>query len=1165
MEILSEDKIRQTINNDGDSGAKEADEKPSPDINPPENEGNLALSEELYQMQKRLAEIDQQTQTNPEGLIRANLIESIFKKRDVSDFPLPPHLLPGAFPSYLGLPAYHEQQSLEVARARLTNLLMTSNSNLDPVQRYLQIESARLEVKHRQEKLVVLLTERAAGLQRPTIPGFGGPPPPPSGPPGLSSNDKFNVDDSHTEPIVLCLDWENFRLRDYDTSPDPPYGVIEVLNEEPILIDPYRGSRYVHERDLQLRFDNNDSELRDPAILGQMPLPERIRIRSKALYMIFKPVGEVTLLGKPHTIVMTRPFKFLSFYQNQLHVVSKKLNEIAEIKIRGEAPTPGSSSTEEVIEEASTSGDSGIEEITRNSVDMLHPFELLRNPPSFVFTHLRCLLEFMDTTIIQKQRNLREHCKKVSFVDLWHLFKPGDEVLELGDKYMQCYKIVNVTSPRHKVIPRYFYPYFRGNEKGGPTVSIHCVYVDFDGSVLGPVLKRFDISRYNGLRDITSLPVYPLSHAKNSHSIRQTLIDRGNKFLKVLNVGHMHYNGLTLESRDEVDSQVVIDFTEAFAHREDLKNVDWKPKVQSELIPESDQNHDHESIASGTSNSGLDGGGKAGANDNEKCTADCCTGDYVLDDNFVDQKQNEQFLSNLLSDTDDEGNFASLAVIAQSLRQDKIESITDDDKVIMTYRVFGFILRSRSWAKLNIQELVDLEEYRRRKEKDSPAEQEENAFDNLVFPNDGLDRKTIIRSLVTQHFRDRESRSTRDEQSDIIRGKGKGLIILLHGAPGVGKTTTAEGIAELFNRPLFQITCGDLGTTAREVENVLETNFALANKWGSILLLDEADVFLARRTPQDFKRNGLVAVFLRVLEYYAGILFLTTNRIGDFDEAFSSRIHISLHYPALDYNSTIEIFELNWRLMRARFAHKNRTLDIDTGKITGYVADYWHNQKDARWNGRQIRNACQTALALAEFEAHGANMDHSRDSEVTVHLGVSHMETVANAYLEFIKYLQDVRDVDQERYGWLMGIRRREGRGIAPEDPLAYNSSAPFRGGYTSSLAEQRARLAQRHNRQEPTPYQQGYSTPYTPERQSHRYGASLGTPSPSLYQPYSEQSQRGGPYQPPSEPQVQQGWNPRTSGGFYAGPQDAQRQQSPMPGQEAFPLRGQYGQHTQE
>lgn len=52
---------------------------------------------------------------------------------------------------------------------------------------------------------------------------------------------------------------------------------------------------------------------------------------------------------------------------------------------------------------------------------------------------------------------------------------------------------------------------------------------------------------------------------------------------------------------------------------------------------------------------------------------------------------------------------------------------------------------------------------------------------------------------------------------------------------------------------------GDLGTTARDVETELEKNFALASRWGCILLLDEADVFLSARERKDFERNGLVA------------------------------------------------------------------------------------------------------------------------------------------------------------------------------------------------------------------------------------------------------------------------------------------------------------------
>ncbi|KAI1086209.1 hypothetical protein F5B19DRAFT_176432 [Rostrohypoxylon terebratum] len=795
-------------------------------------------------------------------------------------------------------------------------------------------------------------------------------------------------------------------------------------------------------------FDDNESVSEDPAILGQKPLPERIRILSGVLHAVIDQASEGDVSYPPHeSIVMVRPYKALSFYQNQLREWYNKLDSKFSPKIYTEDDI---AEHVDVLSNTSKSSPSNPKVISRN-VD-----NVAMSLPAFV--HLRCLLQFIDETIVKKQKNLMEHCRRVSFVDLWHLFKPGGEVIERGDEYMQCYRIIGVQSPRHKVIPRHIYPDYRSDVKGGASVSLKCVYIDFDGSVLGPVLKQFDIPRYNGLKDITSLPVYPISHVRNSTPIRQVLIDRGDKFLKVLHVGHMYCNGLALETRDEVDSQVVVDFTEAFTHSKDHKSADWKPKIESraDFMRESDKDSND--------GSSVDDDEDGNISDDEDCPAGCCMGEVVYDDNFVDDKQAKQFLSSLFDDNfyeeDEEEEPTSLGIAAWTLRQDKVKFISDDDKVIMTHRVFGFVLRSRNWAKLNVEDLMDPQEYRRQQEKETSTDQNGNAFDNLVFPNDGLDRKTIVRSLVAQHFRDKESGFTNDEPSDIIRGKGKGLIILLHGAPGVGKTTTAEGIAELFNKPLFQITCGDLGTSAREVETALETNFALANKWGSILLLDEADVFLARRTPQDFKRNGLVAVFLRVLEYYAGILFLTTNRIGDFDEAFSSRIHISLHYPALDYNSTIEIFELNWRLMRARFAHKNRNLNIDTGKITGFIADYWHSQKDARWNGRQIRNACQTALALAEFEAHGASNNSSEGPNAVVHLGVSHIETVANAYLEFIKYLQDVRDIDQERYGWLMGIRRREGRGVVPEDPLAYNPSAPFRSSYTSSLAEQRARLA---------------------------------------------------------------------------------------------------------
>jgi SpoVK/Ycf46/Vps4 family AAA+-type ATPase len=100
--------------------------------------------------------------------------------------------------------------------------------------------------------------------------------------------------------------------------------------------------------------------------------------------------------------------------------------------------------------------------------------------------------------------------------------------------------------------------------------------------------------------------------------------------------------------------------------------------------------------------------------------------------------------------------------------------------------------------------------------------------------------------------------------------------------------------------PLYNVTCGDIGTSADEVEKYLQTVLVLGKTWNCVLLLDEADGFLEERSMSDLERNSLVSVFLRTLEYYDGILILTSNRVGTFDEAFKSRIQVALHYPNLD-------------------------------------------------------------------------------------------------------------------------------------------------------------------------------------------------------------------------------------------------------------------------
>lgn len=322
----------------------------------------------------------------------------------------------------------------------------------------------------------------------------------------------------------------------------------------------------------------------------------------------------------------------------------------------------------------------------------------------------------------------------------------------------------------------------------------------------------------------------------------------------------------------------------------------------------------------------------------------CNSYDDVFSDHRVDIKLSEQFLS------DQKPHLA---------RVKDPEELGEDERILLPCSVHGFVLRSRKWRTFNINDIEDIKY--------------NNGFDDLVLPPG---HKDTVEALVNRHSRGTETVGSREEvksSMDMVTGKGKGLIILLHGAPGVGKTSTAECVADKTGRPLFPITCGDLGESAIEVEESLERNFSLAHRWGCVLLLDEADVFLTLRNQTDLRRNAVVSVFLRTLEYYSGILFLTTNRVGALDPAFKSRIHISLYYPKLGRKASTEIWRNHIKKARDYFEEKAEKYSLREREIIEFSKQHFKNLRDTEaepWNGRQIRNAFQTAIALAEHEAY---------------------------------------------------------------------------------------------------------------------------------------------------------------------------------------------------
>ncbi|CAN1721603.1 ATPase, AAA family [Hyphomicrobium sp. 1Nfss2.1] len=149
---------------------------------------------------------------------------------------------------------------------------------------------------------------------------------------------------------------------------------------------------------------------------------------------------------------------------------------------------------------------------------------------------------------------------------------------------------------------------------------------------------------------------------------------------------------------------------------------------------------------------------------------------------------------------------------------------------------------------------------------------------------------------------------------DIVAGKSGGTTVLCAGPPGVGKTLTAEVYSEFIKRPLYRVHSGQLGLNVAAMETALKDVLTRAQRWGAVMLIDEADVYIRRRD-DDMTANAVVGVFLRVLEYFNGLLFLTTNRVDDIDEAIVSRCIALIRFHAPDSGSRRRI----WEVMAGQF------------------------------------------------------------------------------------------------------------------------------------------------------------------------------------------------------------------------------------------------------
>ncbi|KAM7205977.1 putative aaa family atpase [Rhypophila sp. PSN 637] len=709
---------------------------------------------------------------------------------------------------------------------------------------------------------------------------------------------------------------------------------------------------------------------------------QRVRLQSPAILKTLSKVQGESWSLRPRTYM--RPFLTIISFQPEMRKELQGLEGRWASQLDGIATSPMATVT------SPSHTDQEMDNISADA-----PFD---DCPEALAT-MRCYVKFVDEEIMPQYTQFEDlkasDDPKIRFSDVHYLFRTGELVYRpygsdtagkgdprewkrTGKRLWRSYGIRSRdTGYRVRPSDHRKYDVMQPEDGQEPTADeaflIKAFYLEYTGEEFCTVTTQFAIQPFTGLRRIRSLPVYPLRFGpEDVTKYMADAIELGDKTLEHINHGHVLYDGWTVtrtpKGEPVHDANAMELKNSEYVHSDAMVDFNeafqacphWKPK-RTILRPEPvDQLVESDDFPI------LWWSGP----DRAKLKAE--SSEVVPVRTGVSTWEQNKFVS-----TD-----PLLFKMSENLLK---------DKALVACRVFAYVFQDRKWAQLDAKNLI---------------------------------QRSVKGHLLQKADERRYGQGSGGSSQDFIRGKGAGLFILLHGMPGVGKTTTAEAIAQFYGKPLFKITCGDFGLSPEQIETNLSAVFRLADSWDCILLIDEVDTFFSQRTKGDgaVAKNALVSVFLRILDYYTGILFMTTNRVGALDEAFRSRIHYSVLYPLLSAQQALDIWKINLDRLRtidAEHQHKagRKPMEIDSDQIIRFAERHlFHDRKREKatqwWNGRQIRNIFQVARSLAYADA-AAEADRLRAIGSTKtppppRLKLKYFDMMDQVTVEFEDYLKEV-------------------------------------------------------------------------------------------------------------------------------------------------------------
>ncbi|KAH8647788.1 hypothetical protein BX600DRAFT_530741 [Xylariales sp. PMI_506] len=664
------------------------------------------------------------------------------------------------------------------------------------------------------------------------------------------------------------------------------------------------------------------------------PLIHRVRIQSAPILHVLNMIGgHCWDITKTQTFM--RPFGFLIHHQEEV----RKWLEAYQNQLGDVLEQPGAD-----------------EEINSQSI----------------LQDIRAYVKFVDDVLLPEYGKFDGSCDgmgNVRFDELWYLFRPGDFVYIPGglqanseqSSYgsdevelrgiQQLWRVCPIGAHDQHIYENIVYSELEGgNERSPPpsrsACSIRCYYLDFDGQRVVPVVRTLNIQQFQGCKSISELNAYPLRFLPDQDRLLTRLRDRGRHFMDCVRSKYMFYDGWimlyepdgteakgyggnTLSFAERHAGEVIVDIEEAFKEVPNWRITHTEPRPFPTSLSRGIEPYRVITWTEG-------GLGSAVASH------------YEI---IVENDDTQRFESDKFCQSD--------RFIGRTAKQLDVLTDLDGDYALLPRRILTYIISLRAFRSLDVKSFKHIIPQR-------------DAFDQLQV-EDPI--KKIIRSLMDAHLKHKKILGGNPEirDRDLIRGKGRGQVVLIQGAPGIGKTATVAAVAKAYNLPLITITWDDFDNSG----DILRKLFSQASMWNCIVLLDEVDIVLSQRTQHDQVANIVVSYFLQLMETFDGMLFLTTNRPGTLDEAVKSRVQLHLCYKPLDLKQTLEIFKLNMQRLNLieekQAAISDHTpLVIIEEQILEFAEHHFQSRTDesgfGRWNGRQIQNAFLIASSLAHYE-----------------------------------------------------------------------------------------------------------------------------------------------------------------------------------------------------